>query len=122
MSNKEVLENLKNALKPLFEKIDTKEFFSLDVMITPKMITVFYWLSLFSAIVMGLVVIFDGSFFFGLFLIIGISIGSRIACELIIVIFRINQKMHDINKSLNAINSAEKKSFTDSENIIQTQD
>jgi hypothetical protein len=97
MSNKEVLNNVKSAVKPLFEKIDTNEFFSLDEMIAPKLITILYWLLLFLAIGSGLGAIFDGDVFRGLFLMASISIGGRIACELMIVVFRINETLHEIN-------------------------
>jgi hypothetical protein len=97
MSNKEVLDNLKTAVKPLFGKIDTNELFSLDAMIAPKLITILYWLLLFLAIGSGLGAIFDGDFLRGLFLMASISIGGRIACELMIVIFRINETLHEMN-------------------------
>jgi hypothetical protein len=98
MSNKEVLDNVKSAIKPLFDKIDTNELFSLDVMIAPKLITILYWLLLFLAIGSGFGAIFEGDVFFGLFLMASISIGGRIACELMIVIFRINETLHEMNK------------------------
>ncbi|MGE4570705.1 MAG: DUF4282 domain-containing protein [Gammaproteobacteria bacterium] len=98
MSNKEVLDNVKSAIKPLFDKIDTNEIFSLDVMIAPKLITILYWLLLFLAIGSGFGAIFEGDVFFGLFLMASISIGGRIACELMIVIFRINETLHEMNK------------------------
>ncbi|MCS5591775.1 MAG: DUF4282 domain-containing protein [Gammaproteobacteria bacterium] len=97
MSNKEVLDNVKKAIKPLFEKIDTNELFSLDAMIAPKLITILYWLLLFLAIGSGLGAIFDGDVFRGLFLMASISIGGRIVCELMIVIFRINETLQEIN-------------------------
>jgi hypothetical protein len=97
MSNKEVLDNVKNAIKPLFEKINISELFSLEVMIAPKLITILYWLLLFLAIGSGLGAIFDGDVFRGLFLMASISIGGRIVCELLIVIFRINETLHEIN-------------------------
>jgi Na+/H+-translocating membrane pyrophosphatase len=98
MSNKEVLSNLKSAIKPLFGKIDTNELFSLDEMVAPKLITILYWLLLFLAIGSGFGAIFEGDVFYGLFLMASISIGGRIACELMIVIFRINETLHEINK------------------------
>jgi len=97
MSNKEVLNNVKNAIKPLFERIDTSYLFSLDEMIAPKLITILYWLLLFLAISSGLGAIFNGDFFRGLFLMASISIGGRIVCELMIVIFHINETLHEMN-------------------------
>ena len=97
MSNKEVLNNVKSAIKPLFEKIDVNELFSLDEMIAPKLIAILYWLLLFLAIGSGLGAIFDGDIFRGLFLMASISVGGRIGCELMIVIFSINETLHEIN-------------------------
>jgi hypothetical protein len=115
MSNKEVLDNVKNAIKPLFEKINISELFSLEVMIAPKLITILYWLLLFLAIGSGLGAIFDGDVFRGLFLMASISIGGRIVCELLIVIFRINETLHEIN-------SREKESSPVSEVVSPTGD
>ena len=115
MSNKEVLDNVKNAIKPLFEKINISELFSLEVMIAPKLITILYWLLLFLAIGSGLGAIFDGAVFRGLFLMASISIGGRIVCELLIVIFRINETLHEIN-------SREKESSPVSEVVSPTGD
>jgi Na+/H+-translocating membrane pyrophosphatase len=98
MSNKEVIDNVKSAIKPLFERINTNELFSLDEMIAPKLITILYWLLLFLAIGSGFGAIFEGDVFYGLFLMASISIGGRIACELMIVIFRINETLHEMNK------------------------
>mgnify|MGYP003723797229 FL=1 len=110
-----MLDNVKNAIKPLFEKINISELFSLEVMIAPKLITILYWLLLFLAIGSGLGAIFDGDVFRGLFLMASISIGGRIVCELLIVIFRINETLHEIN-------SREKESSPVSEVVSPTGD
>jgi Na+/H+-translocating membrane pyrophosphatase len=115
MSNKDVLNNVKSAIKPWIELVNISELFSLDEMIAPKLITILYWLLLFLAIGSGLGAIFDGDVFRGLFLMASISIGGRIACELMIVVFRINE-------TLNEINSREKESSSVSVVVSPTGD
>ena len=97
MSDNKTSANLLNSIKPFFEKIDINEIFSLDEMISPKLITILYWLLLFLALGSGLGAIFDGDVFRGLFIMASISIGGRIVCELMIVIFRINKNLNEIN-------------------------
>ena len=80
-----------------------KELFYFDSMLTPKIITVVYWFMLLSSLVAGLSAMFvgeNGSFLGGLGLIIGGIIVSRIWCELLIVLFKINENLQNIaNKS-----------------------
>jgi hypothetical protein len=74
-------------------------------MITPKIITVIYWLLLIGVVVSGIGSMFVGSggvsfgsFFKGLGVIVLGAIGVRIWSELLIVLFKINsniQKMAD---------------------------
>ncbi len=86
-----------------------KAVFSFDSMLTPKLVTILYWLLLLAALVSGLATMFGGyygfsieSFFLGLLTIIGGAVGARIWCELMIVIFK-------INSNLQAMNDAQKK-------------
>lgn len=80
-----------------------KDIFYFDSMLTPKIITVVYWFMLLSSLVTGLSAMFFGensSFFGGLGIIIGGAIFSRIWCELLIVLFKINENLQNIvNKS-----------------------
>lgn len=86
-----------------------KAVFSFDSMLTPKLVTILYWLLLLGALGSGLATMFGGyygfsveSFFLGLLTIIGGAVGARIWCELMIVIFK-------INSNLQAMNDAQKK-------------
>lgn len=77
----------------------------LDTMITPKIITGIYWMLLLSCLGYGLNHIFGGyegftfsKFITGIFIIglsaVGLSaVGVRIWCELLIVIFKINENL-----------------------------
>lgn len=69
-----------------------------DSMLTPKIITVVYWLLLLAVVLGALGTIFSGEIFGGIGLLIGGGVFARIWCELMIVLFKINeniQKMAD---------------------------
>jgi hypothetical protein len=68
-----------------------------DAMLTPKIITFVYWLLLVAALVAGLgsMFAFRGvtfvSFMTGIGIIIGGALAARIWCELLMVLFKINE-------------------------------
>ncbi len=67
-----------------------------DSMLTPKIITLVYWLLLGAALVSGLGMMFAGgigSFFMGILTMLAGAVGARIWCELLIVLFKINENM-----------------------------
>ena len=75
-----------------------KNIFYLNEMLTPKIITIVYWLLLLFAVVSGVISMFGGGFGFGKFLmglviIIGGGVGARIWCELLIVLFKIHENI-----------------------------
>ena len=70
-----------------------------DSMLTPKIITLVYWLLLGAALVSGLGMMFTGgfgSFLMGIFTMLAGAVGARIWCELLIVLFKINEKMKNL--------------------------
>ncbi len=80
-----------------------------DSMVTPKIITFFYWLMLAGAAITGLVLLFKGfgtmkySGFAGFGMVVAapivagfIALLSRIYCEILIVLFKINEALQDI--------------------------
>lgn len=76
-----------------------------DIMITPKLITFIYWLLLLGAIFFGLSTMFGGyegftfsKFMMGLVYMVGGAISARIWCELLIVIFKINENLQNLKK------------------------
>jgi hypothetical protein len=77
-----------------------KSLLFFDSMITPKIITFVYWLMLLGAVVGGLGSMFAfgrmsfTGFATGLAIIVGGALGARIACELLIVLFKINENTH----------------------------
>jgi hypothetical protein len=75
-----------------------KNIFFFNSMLTPRIITFVYWVMLFSSSLFSVIKISQGQLLSGLgFLLVG-CIASRVWCELLMVIFKINeniQKMAD---------------------------
>ena len=108
MSKDELWDSVKKASKPSldrFDKLDKHYIFYLEEMVTPKLLTIFYWILLFAFITKGIGDIFEGDFFRGLVWIVGGSLASRVACELIVVLFRINEILHEINDNTKNIDT-----------------
>ncbi|EGM77929.1 hypothetical protein Rhein_2014 [Rheinheimera sp. A13L] len=76
-----------------------KSIFFFDSMLTPKIITLVYWLLLAVAVFSGLGAMFSdygGGFLVGLGILIGGAVGARIWCELLIVLFKIHENLQKI--------------------------
>jgi hypothetical protein len=77
--------------------LNIREVFFFDEMLTPKLITLIYWLLLFAAVISGLGIMFSGmsftGFIGGLVTIILGAVFARIWCELLIVIFKIHENL-----------------------------
>ena len=84
--------------------MDPRSFFSFDAMLTPKIIKIVYYIMLVLVIVTGFGTMFgfgSGGFTFGSFVkgIVGMVVGvlvTRIWCELLIVLFKINENIQQI--------------------------
>ena len=105
MSSKEIFDSIKKSAKSTYDKIDKQAVFHLDEMVTPKLVTFFYWILLFAFITKGIGDIFEGDFWRGLVWVVGGSLASRVACELIVVLFRINETLHVISDNTKDLNS-----------------
>ena len=108
MFKDELWDSLKKATKPSFDrfdKLDKNYIFYLENLVTPKLITIFYWILLFAFITKGIGDIFEGDFFRGLVWVIGGSLASRVACELVVIVFHINENLHKINENTKNIDS-----------------
>ena len=108
MSKDELWDSVKKATKPSLEKLDKLDkhyIFYLEEMVTPKLITIFYWILLFAFITKGIGDIFEGDFFRDLVWVVGGSLASRVACELVVILFHINENLHKINDNTKDINS-----------------
>ena len=108
MSKNELWDSVKKAAKPSldrFDNLDKQYIFYLEEMVTPKLLTIFYWILLFAFITKGIGDIFEGDFFRGLVWVVGGSLASRVACELVVVLFRIHETLHEINDNTKDIDS-----------------
>jgi hypothetical protein len=82
-----------------------KDVLFFENMLTPKIITLVYWLLLLVAIVGGIGSMFGGyeGFTFGKFIMgmvyaVGGALAARIWCELLIVLFKMNDALQEIRK------------------------
>lgn len=80
-----------------------RDVFFFDNMLTPKIITIVYWLLLLAAVIGGIGTMFAGyggvtasRFLLGLLYIVGGAIGARIWCELLIVLFKMNEALQEL--------------------------
>ena len=80
--------------------MNARQILYFDSMLTPKIITFVYWLSLVGVVIGGLVTMFAGrsfaSFLMGLVVIAGGAIATRIYCELLIVLFKIHENIRKL--------------------------
>jgi len=95
------VEDVKAELKG----VGVKDVLFFNSMLTPKVITVVYWLALAGIAFSGLKTIFAESYFgfltqlgMGLGILIGGTISARIGCELLIVLFSINDNIKKMNR------------------------
>jgi Domain of unknown function (DUF4282) len=82
-----------------------------DTMITPKIITFIYWILLLSCVGYGLSYIFGGydgftftKFIVGIVIIALSTVGVRIWCELLIIVFKINDNLKNLKNGQNGNN------------------
>jgi hypothetical protein len=81
-----------------------KDMFFFERMVTPKIITFIYWVMLLLVAVGALGYLFAGPggfitrFFLGLLGAIGGAIGVRIWCELLIVLFKMNEALQEMRQ------------------------
>lgn len=80
-----------------------KDMFFFDRMLTPKIIVIFYWFSLAAVALSGIGSMFEFDQgvtvrgFFGGILIIAISaVLARIWCELLVVLFKMNEALQEL--------------------------
>jgi len=80
-----------------------KDFLHFENMLTPKLITLVYWLLLLASILGGVSSMFGGfegftlgKFFLGIFYAACGALAARIWCELLIVLFKMNEALQDI--------------------------
>ena len=82
------------------------DFFNFKKMITPEIIKIIFGIETFLFLLLGLKIWISGSSIGFVIIILGIVI-SRVSCEVLIVIFSINESLREISKKtiFNASNS-----------------
>ncbi|MBA4151515.1 MAG: hypothetical protein C0509_03045 [Acinetobacter sp.] len=77
-----------------------KSILYFDSMLTPRIITFVYWMLLLMAVLGGLTTMFSGvgGFVMSLFMIVGGAVGARIGCELMIVLFKMNEALQELRQ------------------------
>ena len=76
--------------------MEPKDFFFLDKMLTPRVITFIYWLMLLAVVIGGVIYMFTASFFTGLFGLLAGLVGVRSWCELAVIFFKMNEALQVI--------------------------
>lgn len=76
--------------------METRDLFFFDKMIVPKVIQVLYWILLVVCVLGGLIGMITESFLAGLLTIILGPLFIRIWCELLIVMFKMNEALQAI--------------------------
>lgn len=84
-----------------------KRFLYFDSMLTPKVVTLVYWLLLVVSLIAGIGSMFYtgfqymtfGTFARGLGITLGGAIAARIWCELVIVLFKLNENVQRLANS-----------------------
>ena len=78
------------------------DFFSFDRMITPTIIKIVFWIGLVVTVLGGLIFLLAGNggvrFLGLLYLVLG-PLGVRVYCELLIVIFKMNETLSSIERN-----------------------
>ena len=79
-----------------------KDFLSFKRMLMPVLIQIVFWLGIVVCIITGIINLIRTEWVLGVEVLILGPILVRIACELLILFFRINETLTDINRKLSA--------------------
>lgn len=86
------------------EQDAVKDFLSFKKMITPSVIQIIFWLGVGFCVLGGLYTMFAADFLSGLVTLLVGPIVIRIYCEIMIIFFRMNQSLHEMNMKMGASN------------------
>ena len=78
-----------------------RNLISFDTLITPSFIHLFYWLGVAVAVLAGVAQILSGGIVRGLLIIVAGPIVVRVGCEVLIVLFHINDHLAAIRAGKN---------------------
>lgn len=77
------------------------DLLSFNRMLTPRLISIVYFLLLLIVLISSIGLMFAGEqFLLGLLLLVFGAIAARVTCELLIVTFKINEALQDIRTSV----------------------
>jgi hypothetical protein len=76
--------------------MEPRDYFFFDKMLTPKVMTIVYWLMLIGVVIGGLTYMFTVSFLTGLLALVAGLIAVRIWCELAVIFFKMNDALQAI--------------------------
>ena len=82
-----------------------KDFLNFKMFITPVIIQILFWIGIFGCVIAGLVGIFTTSVIMGLVILILGPVFVRIYCELLILIFKINERLTSLDNKTPNINA-----------------
>jgi len=82
------------------------EYLSFDKLITPTLVKILFWLLLAIVVLVALGDMFSGYFWRGLAILVLGPLGVRVYCEVIIVIFQINNLLTEIRDDQRAQRAA----------------
>jgi hypothetical protein len=78
-----------------------EDFFAFRRMITPVLIQVVFWLAVVLVVLAGgYMIVAEGELFAGLALVFLGPLGVRVYCELLILLFRMNETLTDIKNAV----------------------
>ena len=81
------------------------EFLRFETMITPVLIQILFWIAVIVSVVAGIMGVVSGSVGRGIALIILGPIAARIYAEILIVLFRINDHLRQIQHNTERVSS-----------------
>ena len=82
-----------------------EKLLNFDIMFTPIIIRVIYFLGLLAVAIAAIATMFKGGFLAGLGILLFGLIGVRIYCELMILFFRVYETLQSINQKLDRQNN-----------------
>jgi hypothetical protein len=75
-----------------------KSLLNFDTMLTPKIITIIYFLMLAGVLIGGVIAIFSAKIIPGVLLVLFGVLGTRVYCEILIVVFKMNEALQELRK------------------------
>ncbi|HEY4761754.1 MAG TPA: DUF4282 domain-containing protein [Thermoguttaceae bacterium] len=79
-----------------------EDFFSFRKMIAPLIVQSLFWIMVILTVITGIMMLFTRAFFYGIMVIIFYPIFLRISAELILLAFKIYDRLNEISETLKA--------------------